>query len=327
MNAHTILAALLLAAFTGAVHAATEDHIDKRFKVAAAGKLTIKADRGDIDVTTGNEKEIHVEIIRAVKRGSDDQANRLLDSHQITFTPSGNNLSIEAQTPSSAKSIWSFNEPQLQVHYIVTIPKQFEVDFSTAGGNLKLGDLEGNARLRTAGGNISVGNIVGQVDAKTSGGNIQVNTAKGNVKIETAGGDLKVASVEGDLTGKTSGGNIKIGEVSGSTEVTTAGGNISLDALGGTTSARTSGGNITAHFTHTPKSDCVLKTSGGDIKVTLPEAAALNIDAQTSGGEVRTEFAEIKKGSSHLKTQINGGGSELVLKTSAGNIKIGKSKS
>ena len=91
--------------------------------------------------------------------------------------------------------------------------------------------------------------------------------------------------------------------------------------------ASTSGGSVSAYISRQPESNCDLRTSGGKIEIYLVDDIAINVDAKTSGGKVVSEFpvmvqGEVKK--SVLVGKINGGGPELLLRTSGGNIKLYK---
>ena len=72
-----------------------------------------------------------------------------------------------------------------------------------------------------------------------------------------------------------------------------------------------------------PTKDSKLKTSGGSITAYLAKDVAVNLTAKTSGGRVSSEFAvngSISK--RKIEGTINGGGPELVLKTSGGSVRI-----
>ena len=68
-------------------------------------------------------------------------------------------------------------------------------------------------------------------------------------------------------------------------------------------------------------------TSGGGIRVDLAEDYNLTVDAKTSGGRVRTEFPVTVSGDiskTSLRADVNDGGPELYVRTSGGNITLGR---
>jgi DUF4097 and DUF4098 domain-containing protein YvlB len=75
------------------------------------------------------------------------------------------------------------------------------------------------------------------------------------------------------------------------------------------------------------KSDTEFKTSGGDVKVTLPQSAAFDLDASTTGGEVKARELKITVedggvGKRKLVGKVNGGGPKLVLRSSGGDVTV-----
>jgi DUF4097 and DUF4098 domain-containing protein YvlB len=89
--------------------------------------------------------------------------------------------------------------------------------------------------------------------------------------------------------------------------------------------ARTSGGNVSATLNEQPKGDCALKTSGGNVSLIIPEKLALDVKASTSGGSIHSDFpGDMNKSKTKLTAQLNGGGPEMLLETSGGNVNIRK---
>ncbi|PKK84902.1 MAG: hypothetical protein CVT49_01740 [candidate division Zixibacteria bacterium HGW-Zixibacteria-1] len=145
------------------------------------------------------------------------------------------------------------------------------------------------------------------LDLFTAGGSIDVNNLTGEARVETSGGSLRFREIKGLIEGKTSGGSIR------------------LESCVGDVDVKTSGGSITARIEGQPEDDCRLSTSGGGVTVYLSRNINVDIDASTSAGHVETDFPVTIRGKvrkSSLKGQINEGGPELYLRTSAGNINI-----
>jgi DUF4097 and DUF4098 domain-containing protein YvlB len=91
----------------------------------------------------------------------------------------------------------------------------------------------------------------------------------------------------------------------------------------GNVQAKTSGGTIKVGNV---ACNVLLYTSGGNIEATLPPQIQVNLKASTSGERVSSDFlvnGEISK--RKVEGEINGGGPNLILHTSGGNIKIIKS--
>ncbi len=316
------LALLMAAALTAS---ADQDVITKTFPVAAGGKLTVNVDRGSIHITTSDSDKVNVKITRELKNTSTAEAKKVFEQHKIELTSRDNEVRIEAERPQ--KLISGANNPfnRLQVDYTIAIPARFDIDLKTAGGHIEVADLEGKAVVHTSGGNLQFAAIKGPLKAHTSGGHITLSKAIGDADVDTSGGDLRLGEIEGNLIAHTSGGHITLEKTKGSVKVSTSGGNIRVNDAYGPVNAHTSGGNVSAHLNTQPTADCSLKTSGGNVEVLLASNLAVDLDAHTSGGRVQSDFpGTLNKQKTKLTAQINGGGPNLVLETSGGNVSIRK---
>jgi DUF4097 and DUF4098 domain-containing protein YvlB len=302
-----------------------EDDTKKTFSVSDGGTLKIEADRGTIEVETSASQNVEIEVMRKVDRGSEADAKELLAAHVLTFNQDGKNILVKGDLPGKWKSGW--RKPNLSVKYVVHVPRNYNADLKTAGGDIVIAELNGEGHYRTSGGNIKVGRGTGEISAKTSGGDITVTGCDKSIDVETSGGNIRAGEIAGDARARTSGGDIHLNKVGGVTDAHTSGGNILADQLMGTAQASTSGGNVKASFSKQPEGKCVFKTSGGNVELALADSVSIDVDAHTSGGTVKTEFAtggEGKHNRTSLKTKINNGGPLVVLQTSGGDVRIRK---
>jgi len=291
--------------FAVSLFAANKDVIEQSFNVKPGGKLTMVVDRGSIQISTSDSDKVEVRVVREVKRGSQSKARELFDLHKVEFNHNGDNVDVRAENPHKFRAFRKDPFNNLQVEYNVSVPSRYDLD------------------LRTAGGNINITQIDGTVLAGTSGGSIGVKSVHGNVKLQTSGGNVRIGQADGDVVARTSGGSITADSVNGALDAQTAGGNIDVSQLRGSVQAKTAGGSVSAHLTEQPKANCTLKTSGGNVSLSLPAAAAVDVDARTSGGRISSDFGgDLNKNHTKLVAQINGGGPDMVLETSGGNVNI-----
>ncbi len=150
----------------------TEDHTRKSFTVSDGGKLIIDADRGSIEVKTGANATVDIEVIRTVKRGGEKEAKELLSRHLVTLNQEGNTISVKGELP--GKWFSKRRGPNLEVRYIVRTPQKFNTDLRTSGGDVSVGDLDGEGRYRTSGGNIKLSKSAGPVFARSSGRHLAI---------------------------------------------------------------------------------------------------------------------------------------------------------
>lgn len=144
-----------------------------------------------------------------------------------------------------------------------------------------------------------------------------------NIDLNTSGGSIDIENLTGKVDAYTSGGSISLEDMHGDVDIKTSGGSLDLDNIIGKINAKTSGGSIKLKLPQNPTKDSKIKTSGGSITAYLAKDVAVNLTAKTSGGRVKSEFAvngEISK--RKIEGTINGGGPELVLKTSGGSVNI-----
>ena len=220
-----------------------------------------------------------------------------------------------------------------------------EGTFSTSGGDIRLKNATNRVRLSTSGGSIKVATVTGDLGANTSGGNIDVRDISGDCSVNTSGGDIDLNDIKGLLKANTSGGDISGANFDKKISVNTSGGDIKLDNVKAGVSGNTSGGDVTVIMTNTDFSQdhsVDLRTSGGTIKLTIPEKMPATINAQIKTSrrnyerkryDIYSDFPLTKTkpdeyGKVIIKSEgdINGGGDLIRLETSGGDIHIKKAK-
>ncbi|HEV8538255.1 MAG TPA: DUF4097 family beta strand repeat-containing protein [Bacteroidota bacterium] len=270
------------------------DTIEKTFTVSSGDKLVIDADVGDINVVGNEGKELNIKVLQ---KGAEDQVKK----YHVTFDQNGNVVTVRARY--EKRYFHFFDDSWLDVRFEVQLPRNFNLDLQTSGGNVNLENVEGT--------------ILGG----TSGGDVDVDNVAGTVKLSTSGGNVKMVKSTGELKFTTSGGNILGEDVAGDIHVETSGGNITFRRTDAVLYGETSGGDIRVELKGNKGID--LSTSGGNVIVNLPKTISGDVSAETSGGDVSCDFqfaGKLKEGSLHGK--INGGGNMIRLESSGGDIVI-----
>jgi len=319
------LAAVLGLVSISAAHAAIESPIHRNFNVRPGGTLIIDADVGDIKVSVVGTPSVSVDVVRRARTSSRSHADDLFKDLDVDFSQEGNDVRIRARY--NHPTSWFHWNNDLDVHFVVNVPAQYNVDLKTSGGDIVVSDLNGEVHARTSGGDVSLGRINGAVDAHTSGGDVSMAEGHTTAMLSTSGGDIKVGDATGALSVKTSGGSIDIRRAQSDLKAHTSGGSIEIGDAGGSIDASSSGGSIRARLSRQPRADSKLSTSGGGITVHLAPSVALDIDAHTSGGDVASDVPVTilgKQNDSSLNGKLNGGGPKLVLRSSGGDIRLQK---
>src|SRR2546423_3266244 len=175
------LAGLLLGIGTVVGAAEYDQKIEKEFQVSTGGTLIVQADQGSIEVNSDASDKVHVRVLRHVKGGSQAQADELFGNHDVTFRQDGNTVSVIGRNKKDRFRFGSIRQPSLQVRYEISIPKRFDVDLNTSGGDIRLRELEAAATARTSSGSILLGMISGPVESGNSGGDIIIANAGGDL--------------------------------------------------------------------------------------------------------------------------------------------------
>jgi hypothetical protein len=309
----------LVLSFTCITEAETTDQIEKSFNVDYGGTLTIDTDIGSIEVKSVTGKNVHINILKELRQG--DEAD--LDDFKVSFDQNGDDVTITGEWEGSR---WRRNN-RLRVKFMAEVPREYNLNLYTSGGSISVDDIEGEVNSKTSGGSLHFGSIIGPVVGNTSGGSITLKGCEGDANIHTSGGSITIGEVTGNVDAKTSGGSIKIDKAQGNITARTSGGSIRVDEVMGTIDASTSGGSVSALISKQPKENCTLKTSGGSVNVQLAENIAVDLNASTSSGRVNSELDILVQGTvgkGKLIGKVNGGGPELYLRTSGGNINIKK---
>jgi len=220
-------------------------------------KLHLTTELGDVRIHTGGSSQVEYRVTLGTDT-NDVDSQKLLKDFNLTARPLPDGVSLRGETSGDECT------GHLWVTFDVTVPRLYNLEVTTQGGNIDSDDLDGHSTLETSGGNISASNV------------------KGSARFETGGGHIIVKNVSGDLFASTGGGHITGGAIGGSATLHTAGGHIRVVSIGGVAKLDTgAGGNISVE-----KSGSVLvaDTRGGQIEV---GEAAGQVRARTGGGGIR----------------------------------------
>jgi hypothetical protein len=284
--------------------ATTESNLSKTFPAKPGGHLVVDADRGSIEITTGDRSDVAIDVKRKIPRASPAQAADVFAAHEVTFDQDGDRVEVHAKFKQGFRQVFNRGAGNMEVRYEIQVPRRFNLDLRTAAGNVTCADIEGSVKARvsggglkfaavkgpfdgtTAAGNIDVERTSGPVSAKTSGGTIRLGPVDADVTAETSAGSIKIGNIQGKLSARTHGGSIDVGAVTGAADLDTSAGSITIASVGAKLSAQTRGGSIDAGELEGPAE---LQTSAGSIRV---KAAHAVVAARTSGGSVRIDDAK-----------------------------------
>lgn len=229
-------------------------------------------------------------------------ATKLLNEYSLRARSTDSGVEIAGTLPPQASRS---NNAQFWVQFEVAIPRNYNVDVNTDGGDITTDDIGGTASLRTQGGNITAGRIGGS-------GLREISRGRPVAKLETQGGHIKVLDVAGDLTAFTAGGHINAGNISADASLHTGGGHIRAGKIGGRADLETAGGNITVGRAGSFVS---VHTGGGQIDFGEVRGS---VRAQTGGGGIHVMYV-----SGPMEVESNGG--SICLTGASGTVQAATS--
>ena len=302
---------------------AAEENLSQQIDVTPGGKLVVDVDFGTIEVGASPDTKLVLDAHRKVDFGNEAKEKEYLAAAPITVNKEGNTVTVRARRKESWFN-WNFGHSTMSASYTLHVPKKFDLDLRTSGGDIGAVDVSGDLKAHTSGGKLQFANLEGALTATTSGGSIEVEGCRCPTQIKTSGGSISVVNGTGVLNARTSGGRIEVRNLSGDVDVETSGGSLVLEKIKGKLVGRTSGGSIRTSIPGEVVGDMQLRTSAGSIELAVPANAGLDIDARTSVGRVISELPLVTSESrhEHLRGTLNGGGKSVVLETSAGSISI-----
>jgi hypothetical protein len=292
---------MLVALCAAHIAAAAERTFDKRFAATSGGTLTVDTDFGAISVTGTEAREV---VVHATISGTQSQ----VDDFEMTADSDSNGVSVRGKRQGDwwLDLSW-FVGHNIQAKYEIQVPKEYHLEMRTSGGGIEASNINGNVRGRTSGGQLRFNSMTGVIDAHSSGGSIEGQQISGRAQLRTSGGSITITDAAAELDVRTSGGSIRLQNVDG--KVT----------------AHTSGGSIEASFKGANRG-VDLSTSGGGIRVGLPNDFKASVDAHSSGGSVSCDLPQTSSNRddspNSLKADLNGGGPMLRTRTSGGSIRI-----
>lgn len=217
-----IFALSLTHTFASSKHDDTKVIHEKTFKIAAGKKLNVTADVGDVIVTVWDKSEVYIKVI-----GNENTS----DKFDFSFTGSSDEVTVTAEK----KSGWNwFSNISLKIE--VKVPKNFNINANTSGGDIRVGGVNGGIYLKTSGGDIWGDRFEGNFFAHTSGGDINLFSSNAKIEANTSGGDIELdyTGVNQGIELKTSGGDIDVRvppDFDAGTELKTSGGDVDCNLV------------------------------------------------------------------------------------------------
>jgi hypothetical protein len=195
--------------------------------------------------------------------------------------------SVHVETRSNEAFLGFLSHPP-KVDYSVRLPQGTQLDASCVSSSLSISDLEGVFKLRTV---------------------------SGAMQLEKLNGPFKLSAVSGDITGSSLSGTLELNTVSGRVRLTKSG----IPSANATTVS----GDL---ILQTPISQGPYQFSSvsGAVRLLVPADTRCNVELHSVSGSIRSSLpaTSTKMGHGLKVTQIQGGGTQVHLKSVSGGVSI-----
>ncbi|HEX3554408.1 MAG TPA: DUF4097 family beta strand repeat-containing protein [Thermoanaerobaculia bacterium] len=265
-----------------------EKVVRHHFPAVPGERFELDAELGAVRIAAGDGEEIRVEVLLVAEAPGDAEAREMLERIHCEFLRTASGPLVRSRV-AAPRSFWRRGRREADVTFSIAIPCRQDLVVET-----RVGD-------------VAVAQVLGDVSVRTGAGAIGVDTVQGEVCVETASGPIEVCRVEERVTARTRVGDVRLLQIGGPVEVSTV------------------TGEIAAEIVRQPRSDSRLTTSTGSVSISLPGSAGFLLDAATRIGQIVNRipsfFSTAGLGGS-LRTEVNGGGPRLTVRTSVGEVSI-----
>ncbi len=127
-----------------------ERTIKKSFNVSSDATLKVDNSYGNLNVITWNENRIEFDITIKVTGNNAENVQERLDNIDVEFSSTRSLVSAITKIEKNKKNWWNWgksNNLQLQINYVIKMPRTNNVDLSNDYGFINLDTLEGHAQL------------------------------------------------------------------------------------------------------------------------------------------------------------------------------------
>jgi hypothetical protein len=204
--------------------------------------------------------------------------------------------------------------------------RQFNVPMSRFGSE--------GVNIENPGGDmaIAVPRHVGAIFVNAESGNVTIDKLRGPFIVSAGAGEVNMHNVVGRGLIRTTAGNITLGGVGGDIHLQTASGAITVYAsYAERADVSTEDGPITWRFARLGQGAYRFHSKQGAIHLGFRPGVAAQVDAQSDDGNVQNLFAGspdagsavVRVSSAHaLSLAVNGGGPQITVTTSSGDISV-----
>ena len=295
------------------------------FSVENPGTLTVRVDRGDVEIVPSESGDLEVTVYRYIVAEQQAEAQELAAQHRVELDQNGDDLTVSAFPLKSLSDSPNYEHFE-KSRFRIAVPSGYQADVQTLRGGISIDSLVADIRAMSQGGNIDLGRITGSVWARTKHGDVIIlDGCEGAVDVLTVGGDVYLEKAQVTARIRTSRGDVYLGESVGSVTVQASGGSVAVDGVDGPTRVHTEVGDVLVRMKKSPRGESSFSAAGGDVSLRVAEGIAASIEAR---GILNTSlpFEKLRSiSSADGPTAIgllNGGGPKVAVASTTGTLDI-----
>jgi hypothetical protein len=277
---------------------------------AAAGKLIRLDVRSlDVHVKVAEATTISATVDLQVRSNSRAATKRWIERNTPSFEDSESVLEVRLPAREH-RGLVIFGFMNTKGHLELVVPPSCRLEVKTSSGDVRIegeGALSGPVRVNTSSGDVTVSGGVRELIADTSSGDVRVTGPA-------------LAALEAD----TSSGDVTLTGGSERALVDTSSGDVRVEKLTGDLSADTASGGVSASWEHLGAGGKIrVRTSSGDVRLSLPGGTSLRGEVATTSGHIRSDFpASREKRGRSMSFEAPGESAEIEVRTSSGDVSL-----
>lgn len=188
----TMLTLMIASTLAASAHAGWDDSdrpLHERYKlnVKSGGRLEIRLDTGaELRIVGGDSNVLTV---------SDDLGDGCKDA-SIAMSGGPSKVTLKTTYRAGTGDVHTCS-----LRLLVRLPKRFDLQIKSSGGDLEIEHLEGTFKGGTGGGDLRLVQARGRAELETGGGSIEVRDSSLDGSVGTGGGSVKFANVSGGIVG------------------------------------------------------------------------------------------------------------------------------
>jgi DUF4097 and DUF4098 domain-containing protein YvlB len=305
-----------------------ERTVELQQAMADGGTLAVSTASGSIDVTGQAVSEAKIVATIRGQAPTEDEARELAEATEIRIEPSGDRITIKADTPRQG------NNRSVSISYDIVVPTKTNIECHSASGSVKAADLQGNVRADTASGSVTCESVRGgSVDMGSSSGSVRLSDGSelGSCELHTASGRAEAARARAErIQISSSSGSVELREAkAASIEMRGASGHVEgRDIDCSRLNAESASGGVSIEFAPTAPADvtATIGSISGSVNVVAPRDFAGRVELSTTSGSIQFEGLAItvqgRMSTKHLSGNVGSGNGSLTLRTTSGSVHV-----